>query len=459
MNKKPEIINYGLNEDEVNFIKRINVWADRKETFFKDLPLTLSFSTLLIAFCIIAIFYDYQNLFGFAIGFVFCSFIPFCILFFLYDFLVNSKLFDFFINWQKEKYIVRQNTSLSDYKIWDTSYIEYTTDLHKFERNEELEKLNKFTRELNDLLEYLKYKRDYSIIYRTHKEYSKKLEDLEVAKINCKFFKAEFIDKYNYFKSKKNWIIDKETNSVNWSTHFNSYKGNRTTELNENKSDELTTSSNDLTDSVKDDYSQTKVANSKSKTINTTEEKEEIDFELIEKLDEVFSPNIENAILLNSQDEEYDDELGFSKKTKENFIETASIKNEIGIEGELFILNLEKNKLKRKGQGNLVSHVQHLSIDSDSYGFDILSFDENGNEKYIEVKTTIQGLNANFYMSENEFKKAKELKNYFIYRVFNFDLTTKKGKLYIVDASKDLETYFKATPTNYKLTPTRFNKQ
>ena len=41
-------------------------------------------------------------------------------------------------------------------------------------------------------------------------------------------------------------------------------------------------------------------------------------------------------------------------------------------------------------------------IQGDGAGYDIKSFDENGNIKYIEVKTTAGSLNTDFYMSPKE---------------------------------------------------------
>lgn len=191
---------------------------------------------------------------------------------------------------------------------------------------------------------------------------------------------------------------------------------------------------------------------------NQPKNKEELNFELIENLNDIFKTNVEDEITSSSTyEEENGKDIIYTKKPNEDYIESAIIKKEIGLEGELFILNYERNKLQRKGQMELSEKVKHISVEyGDGYGYDILSFDENGNEKYIEVKTTIQDLNTVFYMSDNEYKKASTTKNYFIYRVFNFDLETKKGKLYIINTSKDLKTYFNAEPLSYKFTPTRF---
>ena len=43
--------------------------------------------------------------------------------------------------------------------------------------------------------------------------------------------------------------------------------------------------------------------------------------------------------------------------------------------------------------------------------FDVLSYDKDGNEKYIEVKTTKGGLNNIFHISENEVEFSEQYKD------------------------------------------------
>lgn len=60
-------------------------------------------------------------------------------------------------------------------------------------------------------------------------------------------------------------------------------------------------------------------------------------------------------------------------------------------------------------------------------GFDILSFELNGRQKFIEVKATnSKPQSACFHISSNEYNKAKELDNYYIYVVFEAKTTTPK---------------------------------
>ncbi len=99
------------------------------------------------------------------------------------------------------------------------------------------------------------------------------------------------------------------------------------------------------------------------------------------------------------------------------------------MEAERLVLNLEIERAKRdsKLQQN-VDDIQHVALnEGDGLGYDIKSiyFDEVTNEVkplYIEVKSTIGGINSPFYLSANEKRVAKEKgKEYSIYRLFRRD--------------------------------------
>ena len=66
--------------------------------------------------------------------------------------------------------------------------------------------------------------------------------------------------------------------------------------------------------------------------------------------------------------------------------------------------------------------VRWISRDEgDGAGYDILSFDERGREKLIEVKTTCGNQRTPFFITRNEHQVAQErAAAYRIYRVFQF---------------------------------------
>ena len=75
----------------------------------------------------------------------------------------------------------------------------------------------------------------------------------------------------------------------------------------------------------------------------------------------------------------------------------------------------------------------------DGEGYDILSFDRDGKDILIEVKTTIGGIDTPFDISLNEILRAKQDQGkYQIYRLYSFDVTNNTACYYIVDDIKTL---------------------
>ena len=92
-----------------------------------------------------------------------------------------------------------------------------------------------------------------------------------------------------------------------------------------------------------------------------------------------------------------------------DYSEQQKISQKIGERGEELVLRNELAKLNKWGLSEeLISKVRRVSLESDDYGYDILSFDQNGNEHYIEVKTTKQSnSDLSFILTQNELKHAK----------------------------------------------------
>ena len=123
-----------------------------------------------------------------------------------------------------------------------------------------------------------------------------------------------------------------------------------------------------------------------------------------------------------------------------NFIEKNKFYKEEGNLGEEFIYNYEIECVKHYKLPDS-KKVKWVSRDEgDGLGYDILSYDKYGNEIYIEVKTTTQGEEASFYITANELLKSEQEKErYYLYRVYNFDIKKKIGKISVKRGSlKDL---------------------
>jgi len=73
---------------------------------------------------------------------------------------------------------------------------------------------------------------------------------------------------------------------------------------------------------------------------------------------------------------------------KINYLEREQNNISLGEKGETLVLEYEKWNLIRLGKDSLAEKIEWVSKTDDGAGFDILSKNINGTDKYIEVKTT-----------------------------------------------------------------------
>mgnify|MGYP005863386257 FL=1 len=118
-----------------------------------------------------------------------------------------------------------------------------------------------------------------------------------------------------------------------------------------------------------------------------------------------------------------------------NHIQNNIENKRIGDLGEIWVVNYEKEKLKKANRPDLAHKVEHTAKNfGDGAGFDILSFSENGDELFIEVKTTMGAINSTFYITRNELERSLvEKENYYLYRIYEFDDENESGKLLILN--------------------------
>lgn len=101
----------------------------------------------------------------------------------------------------------------------------------------------------------------------------------------------------------------------------------------------------------------------------------------------------------------------------------------LGDRGEKIVMDLEIKRLKDAGRKDLVKKIKRVSDESDSFGYDILSFETDGKQRLIEVKATTSKIgSARFFYTSNELKVAEQSDNYFIYIVY--DITSKYPKVW-----------------------------
>ena len=120
---------------------------------------------------------------------------------------------------------------------------------------------------------------------------------------------------------------------------------------------------------------------------------------------------------------------------------------ELGKLGEERVLASEQSRLTNEGRADLAQKIRWVSeLDGDGAGYDILSFETDGRERYLEVKTTAGYSRTPFYLSRNEMRFSQERPDGFcLFRVYDF---AKAPKAFVI--TPPLEYCLMLEPTNYQ---------
>ncbi|MEC5398423.1 DUF3883 domain-containing protein [Uliginosibacterium sp. H1] len=112
---------------------------------------------------------------------------------------------------------------------------------------------------------------------------------------------------------------------------------------------------------------------------------------------------------------------------KRDYLARESRNTALGKAGEQLALAYEEFRLRVAGKKKLAERIEHVSeTRGDGLGFDILSFELNGKERFVEVKTTAFAKETPFFASRNEVDFAREMTDQFhLYRLFDFRKTPK----------------------------------
>ncbi len=132
--------------------------------------------------------------------------------------------------------------------------------------------------------------------------------------------------------------------------------------------------------------------------------------------------------------------------SKVNYIEKEQNNQILGLLGEKLVVNYERWRLLSHGKDSLSEKIEWVSKDlGDGAGFDILSKNIDGTDRFIEVKTTKLGKMTPIYLTGNELRfSQKNERNYYLYRVFEF---SKKPKMFNAQGRLDLTC--KVEPISY----------
>lgn len=114
-----------------------------------------------------------------------------------------------------------------------------------------------------------------------------------------------------------------------------------------------------------------------------------------------------------------------SQETNEpvmNFLEREARNSSLGEAGEQLVISFEKARLMAAGRASLAEDVEQISrTRGPAAGYDVHSYELDGKDRLIEVKTTRYGKETPFYVSKNELETSVHHdKKYYLYRVFLF---------------------------------------
>lgn len=107
---------------------------------------------------------------------------------------------------------------------------------------------------------------------------------------------------------------------------------------------------------------------------------------------------------------------------RRDYLEREARNRSLGLAGELLVLEYEARRLHDMGAKRLADRIEHTSkARGDGLGYDILSFDGDGRERFIEVKTTAYVAETPFFITPNEVEFSGQRSDQFhLYRLFSF---------------------------------------
>jgi hypothetical protein len=108
--------------------------------------------------------------------------------------------------------------------------------------------------------------------------------------------------------------------------------------------------------------------------------------------------------------------------SRRDYLAQEARNRSLGLAGEEFVVLYERWRLTQYGQARLADRIEHTAkLRGDGAGYDILSFDVDGRERFIEVKTTAYAKATPFFITDNELSFANSHADEFqLYRLFEF---------------------------------------
>jgi Domain of unknown function (DUF3883) len=121
---------------------------------------------------------------------------------------------------------------------------------------------------------------------------------------------------------------------------------------------------------------------------------------------------------------------------KRDYVAREARNATLGLAGEEFVVRFEHWRLNQLGMPKLADRVEHVSqSQGDGLGYDVLSFDADGRERFIEVKTTAFSKETPFFVTRNELDFSKDASDQFVLcRMFEF---RQQPRLFVLKGALD----------------------
>lgn len=140
----------------------------------------------------------------------------------------------------------------------------------------------------------------------------------------------------------------------------------------------------------------------------------------------------------------------FQNRKSPDYAARDARNRDLGLKGELLVITHEKNRLIKAGRSDLAEKIIHVSqIEGDSAGYDIRSYESDGKNRFIEVKTTRGKATTSFFISPNELAfSAQNPDSYVLFRLYEFDDESESAKTYLLPGN--VATHLLLEPTAFR---------
>lgn len=140
----------------------------------------------------------------------------------------------------------------------------------------------------------------------------------------------------------------------------------------------------------------------------------------------------------------------FRKVKSPDYAAQDSKNRALGLKGELLVMQSERARLVRQGRPDLADKLTHISVvEGDGAGYDIMSYELDGQPRLIEVKTTRGGPTTSFFISPNELScSARNPQHYHLYRLYSYSEESDSASSYVLKG--DLSNQLRLLPTAYR---------